>query len=377
MLTRDALHAYAATHFEEALALLKELAAIPAPSGQEGRRAERVLAWLHQKGGTDAYIDEALNVVLPFTSPDTRDTAILMAHTDIVFPDEGPIAVTEENGRLLAPGVGDDTANLVCLLMAAAYVLEQGLKPRLNVVVAANAGEEGLGNLKGCRQIMQQYGDRTVEFISFDGTLRKCTATAVGSQRYRVQVQAEGGHSYGAFGNESAIHRLAEMIVSLHQQQVPTKAKTTYNVGVIEGGTTVNTIAESAQMLYEFRSEDRDCLRAMETSFRSIVDSFRSKGIRVNVEVLGIRPCNGDIDPQKHQRLIDRSLSDMRALYPGEVKMEASSTDANIPLSMGIPAVTFGLIEGGRAHTYEEWISIDSLHTGLALALRTLLYSFG
>ncbi len=376
MLRQEELQAYANAHFEEALALLKELAAIPAPSGHEGRRAERVLQWLHQKGGTAAYIDEALNVVLPFANPDTRDTAVLMAHTDIVFPDEGPIAVSEENGRLLAPGVGDDTANLVCLLMAAAYVISKGLKPRLNVIVAANSCEEGLGNLKGCRHIMEQYGDRTVEFISFDGTLSKCTAVAVGSQRYRVRVKTEGGHSYGAFGNESAIHRLAEMIVLLHQQQVPTKAKTTYNVGVIEGGTTVNTIAESAQMLYEFRSEDRACLAQMEDSFTRIVDGFRDRGIQVEVETLGIRPCNGDIDPAQHQQLIDRSLQDMRAFYPGEVRLTASSTDANIPLSLGIPAVTFGLIEGGRAHTYEEWINIDSLRMGLPLALRTLLHSF-
>ncbi len=376
MLSLEELHAYANAHFEETLALLKELAAIPAPSGQERRRAERVLQWLHQKGGAAAFIDEALNVVLPFTNPDTRDTAVLMAHTDIVFPDEGPIAVTEEYGRLLAPGVGDDTANLVCLLMAAAYVLDKELKPRLNVIVAANSCEEGLGNLKGCQHMMEQYGDRTVEFISFDGTLSKCTAVAVGSQRYRVRVKTEGGHSYGAFGNESAIHRLAEMIVLLHQQQVPTKAKTTYNVGVIEGGTTVNTIAESAQMLYEFRSEDRDCLRTMEQSFLRIVEDFRDRDIEVEVETLGIRPCNGDIDPVRHQQLIDRSVQDTQALYPGDVEMKPGSTDANIPLSMGIPAVTFGLIEGGRAHAYEEWISIDSLRVGLSLALRTLLHSF-
>lgn len=368
--------AFCLDHWEETLDLLKQLASIPAPSGQEGKRAAFILDWLKQQGKNDAYIDQMQNVVIPFDRPGEKDTVVIMAHTDIVFPDEGPIPVREEAGRLMAPGIGDDTANLVLMLMSVKYLLTYPHQARVKVLFVANSCEEGLGNLKGCREIMRVHGENVREFISYDGTLNKCTTAAVGSHRYRIRIRAEGGHSYGAFGNANAIHQMAQLVVALYQQKVPEGAKTTYNVGEIRGGTTVNTIAEEAHILYEYRSEDRDNLQAMEDSLQSILDQYGQKGWQIETEILGKRPCNGDLDPEKHQALIQRTLEDVSAHYHGNTQQQASSTDANIPLSLGIPAVTFGLILGGRAHTYEEWIEIDSLRIGCPLAIRTALHYF-
>jgi len=300
---------------------------------------------------------------------ETEDIVVIMAHMDIVFPDTQPLPLYISDGKMFAPGIGDDTANLVQLLMCVKYMIQNNMKAKCGVLFVANACEEGLGNLEGTKAVMEAFKGRIREFISFDGYTGGVTARAVGSQRYKVTVKTEGGHSYGKFGNKNAIYYLSSMIKDLYTKEVPKTEKTTYNVGTIQGGTTVNSIAQEATMLYEFRSVDRDCLKEMEEFFYSVIEMYRHMGIAVEVEVKGIRPCNGDVNAASLEAFTKANL-DMISYFTGETWMPGDgSTDANIPLSMGILANTFGTIRGGGAHTREEWVNLDSVEEGFCIAM--------
>ena len=373
----DSILTYIEAHREEAYALLLELAQIPAPSNHEEARAEFCRAWLEAQGAEGVYIDEALNVIYPIGCDGEGPLTVYMAHSDVVFPDTDPLPLSVEDGRIYCPGVGDDTANAVALLMAAKYLAAN--RPTLReggVLLVINSGEEGLGNLKGCRAVMARYGDRVKEFVTFDGYAEGISHRAVGSRRYRVEVDTEGGHSYGKFGNRNAIAYLASLIDTLYTVKVPEGGKTTFNVGTISGGTSVNTIAQHAEMLYEFRSDVFEHLDVMERHFRAAVEFYRTKGIEVTVTLLGERPCGIAIDEEAHQALMRRAALAVANHYGLEAKFRAGSTDCNIPLSMGIPAVCVGCVRGGGAHTREEYVEIDSLAPGLGVAFALILSHF-
>ena len=359
---------------EKTLELVKKLAAIPAPSHHEERKADFVKKWMEDQGAEGVFIDESCNVIFPYGCDGEKEIVVFMAHTDVVFPDLQPFTVMEDEEKLYAPGIKDDNADLANLLMCVKYLLEYRPVMSAGILFVANSCEEGLGNLKGSKQIYEDYKERIKECISFDGNLDAVVNRAVGSQRYRVSVKTEGGHSYGAFGNDNAIYELAQIIQSLYAIQVPTKAKTTYNVGKIEGGTSINTIAQSASMLYEFRSEDRVCLKTMEDAFEKVIDEYRANGLDVTVEVMGIRPCGKDVDEKALDELTQRHVKIIRQFTEREVMVGAGSTDANTFLARGIPANVIGTAIGGKTHTREEWIRKDSLVTGQKIGLASVLW---
>jgi len=377
MILNDALLQYIEDHRQEAFDLLVELAQIPAPSNHEEKRAAHCKAWLEKQGAQGVYIDEALNVIYPVGCTEDNPLVVYMAHSDVVFPDTEPLPLKIEDGKILCPGVGDDTADVAALLMTAKYIAQNGLQPaEEGVLIVINSGEEGLGNLKGSRKIMEDFGSRIREFISLDGGLGSCVVKAVGSKRYRVAVRTEGGHSYGAFGNRNAIAYLASLIDTLYTMKVPPEGKTTYNVGTISGGTSVNTIAQYAEMLYEFRSDERASLAVMEEHFNAAIQFYRTKGIDVEVELLSERPCSGEVDAVRHEALMVRAAAASLRHCGMEMDFRAGSTDCNIPLSMGVPAICTGCYTGGGAHTREEWLEIDSLLPGLKVAFELVLHHF-
>lgn len=364
------LEKYIAQNENIVLELLRTLCAIPAPSHHEERRAAFCKKWLEDHGAQGVYIDEALNVVYPYHAENAEHINLFLAHTDTVFPDMEPMPLMEENGKMFCPGVGDDTANVAILMLMAAYIAKEQPETKDGIVIALNSCEEGLGNLKGSRALMTRYGDRVQEFISFDGYIEEICSSAVGSLRYKVTVHTEGGHSYGAFGNANAIERLAAMISALYQYPLPQDgSRTTFNVGQIEGGTSVNTIAQEAWMLYEFRSDNYESLLNAKAYFEQVISEFQSAGLDVDVELLGERPCGKKENNDPRQAvLLQRcaaSIEKHAGLVPG---FHAGSTDCNIPLSMGIPAATVGLCSGGGAHTREEWIETESLKAGFGIA---------
>ena len=374
ILTQDILNSIEQSR-QEALELLVELARIPAPSHYEQQRAQFCKRWLEQQGAKGVYIDEALNVVYPVGCTETNDLTVFMAHTDVVFPDMQALPLEITDGKVCCPGVGDDTANLVALLMTAKYIAQNDLLPASGgMLLVANSCEEGLGNLKGCRKIMEQYGNRVTEFVTFDGYAPIIHNKAVGSKRYKIAIDTEGGHSYAAFGNRNAIAYLASLIDTLYAFKVPSRGKTTYNVGVISGGTSVNTIAQHAEMLYEFRSDNREDMEDMQAHLQAALELYAAKGIGVTTTLVGDRPCGMPTEEKRQSALQARAIRAIETHYGYTPSLTPGSTDYNIPLSMGIPSVCVACIEGGGAHTREEYISIDSIVPGLKVAHEMILY---
>ena len=358
---------------EDVKQLLREMSVIPAPSHHEELRAEYVKNWMIKEGAVNVTIDDALNVIWPINVTEDNDLYVFMAHTDVVFPDTTPLPFREDEKYFYCPGVGDDTARLAVLLYAARYFFRNGISPKSGVLIVANSCEEGLGNLKGSRKIVDTFGKRIKGLITIDGGLSTIVSTAVGSHRYKVTVKTEGGHSYGAFGNRNAIAYLASMIDTLYDVKVPSKpgTKTTYNVGTIEGGTSVNTIAQEASMLYEYRSDDLECLATMEKMFKNVVEAYRSMGIDVDVELLGERPCGQEMG-QEYEEFLAPVLEAGRDILGVEFARKSGSTDANYPLSKGINAVCIGGCTSYGTHTRGEYLEIESLVPGLRFVLAVM-----
>ena len=376
---KQEIQEYIDAHETEAYRLLVTLAQIPAPSNHEEKRMEFCRKWLEDMGAKGVYTDAALNVVYPYQAEGDRPVIVIMAHTDVVFPDMDPLPLKEEDGKICCPGIGDDTANLAALLMTAKYVTEKQLQTKdAGVVFVCNAGEEGMGNLKGSRKICEDYGSRIREFYSLDGTMENVTNCAVGSSRFKVTVRTIGGHSYGSFGNPNAIAHLASIIADIYKIQVPAEGKTTYNVGVIQGGTSVNSIAQEASMLCEYRSDREAALAYMEQQFSGIFDAHNTKDAQVTVELVGLRPCESldDAQRQKRDAMVAEACGLLKEITGKDIRTGSGSTDCNIPLSMGIPSVCYGCYYGKGAHTREEYIEKASLKMGYRVAFETVLKNF-
>ncbi|MBQ6701708.1 MAG: M20/M25/M40 family metallo-hydrolase [Clostridia bacterium] len=358
---------------ESALDLLCKLAKIPAPSHHEEKRAEFCKKWLTDAGKTGVYIDGALNVVCPFGNID-GELVVIMAHSDVVFPDTEELPLRIEGNRVYCPGVGDDTANAVGVLKTAEYIVNNKLTPKSGgVLLVINSCEEGLGNLKGCREIFKKFGDRVKEFITLDGSIKTIHGTTVGSRRFKVEVTTEGGHSYQDFGNKNSIACLASLIHNFYKIEVPKIGRTTYNVGLISGGTSVNTIAQNAEALIEFRSDSREALDIMQAEFDRVIANAEGD---IKVTLIGDRPCAGDIDKVKQTALEDRILAAVKKHFGHDATRTPGSTDCNIPASMGIPSVSVGVIRCGGAHTRGEYVEIDTIEPGMELAKEIICYYF-
>jgi len=371
----DDVLAYIDEHVDEYRNLLLSLARIPAPTMHEERRAKFIRSWLSAKGAEKVTIDDEKNVICSIGDCEgDRPLVVFMAHMDVVFPDTEELPLQVENGRICCPGVGDDTANLVALLFAAAYILERGLVSRkYGILIVANSAEEGLGNLRGSKRIMEKYGSRVARFISLDSWNGVVNHASIGSRRFRISVDTEGGHSYYDAGRRNAIATLSSMVDALYRMKTPSD-KTTYNVGVISGGSSVNAIAAHAEMLFEYRAESIENGNIMEKQIRTLIDEYRSCGISVGCEVIGDRPCMGRVDEKGMNELMELSRRVYSAYYGKEPVFKAGSTDCNIPLSMGIPSICIGCFDGDGAHTRDEYVLVDSLVTGYRIAFAHILY---
>ena len=327
--------AFAHENHAEALRLLRALACIPAPSQHEERRAGEIMQWMQKNGMDQAYMDRAKNVICPFGDDGTCDLVVFAAHTDVVFPDTVELPLREEGGRLYAPGVGDDTANLVALLMAARHLAQnpQLMPTGIGVLVVANSCEEGLGNLRGTKQLFERYGSRIRRFYSFDLYLPQVIDEAVGSHRWKIEVRTQGGHSYSNFGRPNAIERLCAIM---------------------------------------YRSTSDAVLRDMRHLVRATVEGFASEGVEVSMRSVGRRPATaGHIEGLAEMTELSREV--MRAVTGEEPVGKAASTDANIPLSRGVPANTLGAVRGALLHTRDEWVDSASVEDGMAVVMGIML----
>ena len=370
---------YLENSHQEMLDLLEELCQIPAPSGHEELRAEFCKNWFIKNGAPNVYVDDALNVVVPYDCDGKDDIVVFMAHTDVVFPDTTPLPLVKDGDIWRCPGIGDDTACLVLMMMVAKYVFANKLESDKGILFVANSCEEGLGNLKGSRQIFKDFNGKITEFYTFDGGYAHLVNKCVGSHRYQIDFTSKGGHSFSAFGNTNAIAVMSELITELYKCQVPKNgdSKTTFNVGLVEGGTSVNTIAQNCSMLFEYRSDDLDCLAQMQKFFNETIKKVQAKtDAEIKVELIGDRPCGGKVDQAKLDQMT-KDIIDICEKYSGEpCNQESGSTDCNIPMSLGVPAVCVGSHKSWGAHKREEYLYLSSLPIGYKITAESILRFF-
>ena len=346
---------------------------VPAPPFGEQHRAAFVAERFREAGFTDVAIDEVGNVVIIYPGGNRRAGALVVsAHLDTVFPEGTDVRVRRQGNRLLAPGIGDNSASVASLLFLARGLREAEFTPDHELIFLANVGEEGLGDLRGMKHFFGQGAgaQRQVRAVLvLDGPMGMISHRGIGSRRLAVTYRGPGGHSWGDFGRPSAIHALGRAIAAVDAIQVPTRPRTTFNVGVVQGGTSVNAIAEWARMVIDMRSEDADALAQLESQVRQGIQQALAPDLDVEVEVVGDRPIGGI--PEDHP-LVQLAVAAGRAAGI-QVRCAASSTDANLPLSLGIPALALGTKKGGGAHTLGEYVEVDSVVPGFRYAASVLL----
>ncbi len=356
---------------QEVIALTARIAQIPAPTGAEAERAAFVAEEMAAIGLRDVHIDAVGNAigVRPGTGDGTGGVLMLAAHTDTVFP-AGTDLTVMRGERISGPGVGDNSLGIAALLTAARMLETLGIATAQDILFVADVGEEGLGDLRGMREAVRTYRDRLGSVVAVEGhNLGRVTHRAVGSRRYRLTVTGPGGHSWGNYGRPNAIHVLARLVTDLLALPIPTNPKTSLSVGTIEGGVSVNTIAPSAAALIDLRSMSQAHLERLAAQVERAARAVRIPDVRVAAEIMGDRPAG----EQPADAPIVLACMDVLRVLGIAPTLDASSTDANVPIGLGIPAVCIGIAEGGNAHRLEEFIKVSTIPTGLQqLLLLTL-----
>ncbi|HZS08860.1 MAG TPA: M20/M25/M40 family metallo-hydrolase [Blastocatellia bacterium] len=349
---------------------------IPAPTLKEQRRAEYYKGRFTELGLKNVRIDGAGNVIGERPGAGGGPVLVLAAHLDTVFPEGTDVSVKREGNILKGPGIGDDCRGLTVILSVARALNEAKIETRGTIIFVANVGEEGLGDLRGVRHLFnEELKGRITHFISVDGTGLRITTAGVGSNRYRVTFRGPGGHSYGAFGMPSPIHALGRAIEKISRFQVPKQPKTTFNVGRIEGGTSVNSIAHTAWMEVDMRSESAAELARVDAQFKRAVqealdeeNAFWQSSVKLTVEakLVGQRP----VGEQPADAPIIRVALAADAAMGIKSATGASSTDSNLPMSLKIPAITIdGGGKGRGAHSPEESFDTTDSFIGTQRAL--------
>lgn len=369
----EAVRAAAEAVTPDVLDLTACIAAVPAPTHDEGDRSTLVERLLRDHGLVPAR-DELGDVVAAIPgrlSPAAgRAPLLIAAHLDTVFARETPLKIARTAHRLEGPGIGDNSVAVAAVVKLAEVFRRAGETPAVDVLVTGNVGEEGLGNLRGIREVLARRPEIGAVIALEGHNLGRVTHVAVGSRRYRITATGLGGHSWGDFGRPNAIHGLARLIAELDAIPLPRTPKTTLNVGMIEGGVSVNTISPVASCLLDLRSTDEESLRRLsERVVRLATRINRDHGVALSLETLGERPAG--IVPVDSP--IVSVASTVLRLLGAEPSFDASSTDANVPIAAGLPAVCIGLTTGGNVHRVDEYIDLDPVSTGIAqLALVSL-----
>ncbi|HWF13936.1 MAG TPA: M20/M25/M40 family metallo-hydrolase [Candidatus Acidoferrales bacterium] len=357
---------------------------IPAPPFHESVRAaymKKVLA----ATGLRVEMDDTGNVIGEWAGS-TPEIVMLTAHMDTVFPPNTDVRVKREGGRLLAPGISDNGTGLAALIALSKAFHEAKIKTNKTILFVADVGEEGEGNLRGMRALAEAYKKRLKYVLALDGSaVEYVTTAALASRRVEITITGPGGHSWSDFGAPNPIHAMGRGIARFVTARVPELPRTSFNIGEISGGTSVNSIPSSAQMKVDLRSESEIELAAVETQLRDAVkagideemSAARERGmagganlLNLKINVLGVRPA-GELS--ENSPLLAALLAADNQLG-NRSRRERSSTDANIPLSMGIPAISIGA--GGRsggAHTLDEWYDPSGRELGLQRVALTVL----
>jgi tripeptide aminopeptidase len=369
----EAVRAAADAVTPDVLELTALISAVPSPTGEETAKSllvERLFATAGLTTERDA-IGDVVGVI-PGRPPSRAGSSrlVVAAHIDTVFPIGTPLEVRRSTERLSGPGVGDNSVAVAAAIKLADLLRIAGEVPAVDVLLTGNVGEEGLGNLRGIREVLAARSDIGAVVALEGHNLGRVTHVAVGSRRFRITVKGPGGHSWGDFGRPNAIHGLSKLVAELDAIPLPRSPKTTLNVGMISGGVSVNTIAPEASCLLDLRSIDESALRRLSDRVTRLVDrSNRGDAVIYKAESIGERPA-GVVAADSP--IVQIAASTLTALGL-EPSFDASSTDANVPIAAGIPAVCIGLTTGGNVHRTDEFIDLEPVAKGVTqLALLTL-----
>ncbi len=358
---------------------------IPAPPFGERPRAEWLLDRFQELNLTETHLDGIGNAIGVYGHAGESPCVAVTAHLDTVFPSGTPVNVREANGRLYAPGVSDNSAGITALLAVAGALRSAGLRTNMPIAFIGNVGEEGEGDIRGMRYLFAnpRWRDAIAYTLVLDGAGTDTIVTeALGSRRFQVTLRGSGGHSWSDFGVPNPVVVLARAIEMFARTPLPASPKTTFNIGLIEGGTSVNAIPQSASMKVDIRSVAAEQIDRLEKALRESVDqamaveprhAFGGKthsGLAADVNVIGDRPA-AQLNPDSRMlavlRAVDRYLENAS-------RVQRASTDANIPLSMGKEAIAIGAGgTGGGAHTLQEWHDPTQRELGLHRILLTVL----
>jgi len=367
-----------------------EIAQIPSPSFKESVRAADYVRRLQTLGLSDAAIDAEGNVIAHRKGTGKGPTLVLSAHLDTVFPEGTDVSVTQKDGRYYGRGLADDSRGLAVLLTVLKAMQDNSIRTQGDVLFVGTVGEEGLGNLRGVKALFRD-NPKIDGFISVDSMgapedkegRGKIVDHATGSRRWQVTFKTTGGHSFNNFGSPSAIHAMGRAIAKIDELRPPADPKTTFTIGVVSGGTSVNAIAGEAQMQVDMRSNSATELAAIEKQILELVEAavvdenqrWNSKDTRVETRLLGDRPAG---TANSDTPVVQAALQAAVALGLPEPTLAAASTDANVPLSMGIPAATVsGGGRGDKAHSLGEWYEPLNAWAGPQSVLLTVLSLVG
>ncbi|MCA1578084.1 MAG: M20/M25/M40 family metallo-hydrolase [Acidobacteria bacterium] len=360
------------------------ICSIPATPFAEQQRAEYFAERFRQLGLSDVSIDEEGNCVGLFKGRSSSPLIIVSAHLDTVFAEGTDFTVRREGGRLLAPGIADDGCGLVALIAIVQALRSAQIQLEGSILFVGTVGEEGEGNLRGVRHLLTRgfWSKQKIDaFLSFDGPgVDRITHRALGSRRYRVELTGTGGHSWGDFGLPNPVHAIGRAISRLAAYPVPKDPRTTFNVGSIAGGTSVNAIPSSATMEVDLRSAGDNELRRLDAFFRRAMkeaadeeNAARKPGnppLKLHVEMIGERPSG---ETPAESPLVKLAIETTR-LFGVEPRLDQSSTDSNLPISLGIPAITLGAGgTSGASHTLAEWYDPRERDKGLKRGLLVIL----
>jgi tripeptide aminopeptidase len=347
------------------LDMAQKIQQIPAPTFSEKQRGAFVEERFQSEGLRDVSRDKIGNVYACMPGGGKLAPLVISAHLDTVFPAQTNLDVRRDQERIYGPGIGDNSMG-VAGLFGLLWVLRQrwGGEPGLpgDIWLVANVGEEGLGDLCGMSAVVDRYGDRPLAYLVLEGmALGQIYHRALGVQRYRISVHTRGGHSWVDYGAPSAIHELSALVTRLAALPVPEAPRSSLNVGVISGGTSVNTIAPEATIELDLRSEGKDALASLIRQVEALTAAVNRAGVQASMEIIGQRP-SGEI-PATHPlvSLAQRNLQ-AQGIQPN---LTIGSTDANIPLSRGLPAICVGISTGHGAHTVNEYLDIEPIGRGL------------
>ncbi|MCI0556671.1 MAG: M20/M25/M40 family metallo-hydrolase [Anaerolineae bacterium] len=340
---------------------------IPAPTFEEGKRAEFVCGMFISERLTDISVDELGNVFGRLKSKGRRKPLIVSAHMDTVFPRETNLDGRRAGGKVYGPGIGDNSIGVAALIGLNWMLREQNIHTGGDIWFVANVCEEGLGDLRGMKAVVDRFGADVHAYLVLEGlALGHIYHRAVGVKRYRVTARTSGGHSWSDYGKPSAVHELSKLVVGLASLDLPKEPRTTMNVGKISGGTSVNVIASEAKLDLDLRSEDEESLRELVDTAETLIQNANKPNVSVEAEVIGQRPP-GEMSASHPLVMLAKDCLRKQGFDAGLI---SGSTDANVPLSRGYPAIVLGVTTGGSAHTTNEYINTAPVKQGMEQLVR-------